>query len=152
MMNNLNILIFIRMLIGGIYIFSGVEKLLSPVENFIFAIQSYDIVHHSTLIKMVATGFPWLELILGVFLCLGLWLRVTLVGIGTCSLIFIGVLGQAIIRRLAVTDCGCFGSLLSVPLPVTLILDIIILILASLLLIKIKKTAILGLDHYFSKN
>lgn len=150
-MRNLNVLPLVRVLIGGVYLFSGTEKLLLPLENFIYAVQSYDLVHAPMLERIIAVGFPWLELVLGAFVILGIWLRLALVGIGTCSVIFILVVGQALIRRLAITECGCFGNFMSIPLPIILILDIILLALSIILLIGIKKTSAFSLDNYFSK-
>ncbi len=149
--NNINILFISRILIGCLYIFSGVEKLLSPVENFIYVIQGYDLVHSTRIVKIAAISFPWLELIIGTFLFLGIWLKPALVGVGAFSAVFIAVVGQALIRRLEITRCGCFGDFVSVPLTVILILDILVLILTIILLTNQKKMSVFSLDNYFDK-
>jgi putative oxidoreductase len=101
--------------------------------------------------KISAMVFPWIELILGGFLILGLWTRICLVGTGVCTMSFIVIVGQAILRRLPLTDCGCFGDLVRLPLPVTLVMDILLWTLTAILFVNAGKTAVVSLDNYFSK-
>ena len=63
----INIFVVFRLVIAVIFIASGTEKLLSPVENFVYAIQSYDLIHDPDLQESIALLFPWLELFAGVF-------------------------------------------------------------------------------------
>ena len=127
-------LVLMRIMIGMVYIISGAEKLLQPHENFLYIIQEYDIIPSVTVAYAVAWLFPWLELFLGGFLLLGLWTRESLTSVGLFSAVFIVVVGQAIIRKLPLAECGCFGDLVGIPLEVTLVIDIVILSLAILLL------------------
>ncbi len=126
--------VFIRVVIGAVYIISGVEKLLQPYENFMYVIQGYDMIRHAGLEFIISRVFPWLEYFLGGFLLLGLWTRASLVGIGAFSSVFIVAVGQAIIRKLPLAECGCFGDLVGMPLAVTLVIDIATLFFVILLL------------------
>ena len=150
-MKKLNLLVFIRIIIGCIYIVSGAEKLVQPYENFLYVIQEYKMLNYDLLERIVAWSFPWVEFILGIFLVLGLWLRITLCGIGLFTTVFIVVVGQAIFRNLPITECGCFGNLVSVPLPVVLFMDSLILILIIIQAVFMKHTAAFSLDNYFFK-
>lgn len=92
---------------------------------------------------------PWLELFVGIFLVLGLWLPWTLKAAMGLFLGFILVVAQALIRHLPITKCGCFGELISVPLPVILMMDSSLLLITGILLLKKEKTNMLSLDNYF---
>jgi uncharacterized membrane protein YphA (DoxX/SURF4 family) len=66
-----------RVIVGALFIFSGGEKLMSAYGNFLYVVQGYEM-FPSYLEKLIAHVVPWVEFFLGVFLVLGLWLRVTL--------------------------------------------------------------------------
>ena len=144
----INVFLIIRFLIGCLFIISGGEKLISPYQNFLYVFQGYELLS-VPLEKIVAFVMPWFELILGVFLVLGLWLKWTLRGVIAMFATFIFVVSQALIRKLPIEECGCFGSLLTVPLHILLMLDVIFLILTGLLLFKINYTRFLSLDNIF---
>jgi len=129
-----------------IFITSGTEKLLSPVENFIYALQSYELINNDFLLELIASTFPWLELLVGVFLLLGLWTDLCLLATGAMTCGFIGFVGQGILRKLPLIDCGCFGDLFHMPLWATFTLDWVILLFSVLLYVKLAKTKVLSLD------
>jgi uncharacterized membrane protein YphA (DoxX/SURF4 family) len=146
---SLNFFLLFRVVVAGVFIVSGVEKLLSPYENFLYVIQNYEVLPWEFLQRAVALGYPWLELILGVFLLAGLWLRLVLYGIGFMTCSFIGAVGQAILRKLPIESCGCFGELLKVPLPVIILMDSTILLCVILMLRNLSQTHVFSLDRYF---
>ena len=128
------VLVFLRWIIGMVYLISGTEKLLQPYENFLYIIQEYDIIPTTVLEYIAAWVFPWLEFFLGGLLLLGLWTRESLISIGLFSIVFIIAVGQAIVRELPLAECGCFGDLIGMPLEATLMIDIMILLTVILLL------------------
>jgi hypothetical protein len=137
-------------LVGALFVVSGGEKLLSPYQNFLYIIEQYQIVH-GLVAEMAARILPWIEFFLGIFLLLGLWLNIALRGMLGLIAFFIVMLAQAMIRHLPLDECGCFGSLISFPLPVTLSLDIFLLVLTFVLLRRMKDTRLLSLDHWYHK-
>ncbi len=139
-----------RIIIGCFFIFSGFEKLTKPYQNFLYVVQSYEIVG-KPIDQMVAILFPWVEFVAGVFLVLGLWLRVSLKLVVGLLLAFMITVSQAIIRMLPITSCGCFGESLSLPLPAVLLLDSCLLLTTSMLYRFCEKTARFSLDRYFQK-
>lgn len=151
-MKNLHPLFFLRLLIAGIFIISGTEKLLTPYENFLYVIQNYRVMPWAWSEELVAQVFPWLELFLGVFLFLGLWTRGALAGVAGMSTTFIIVVGQAIIRALPIHSCGCFGDLVKVPLPVIIAMDTMILAGTVLMLRHETQTRVWSLDAFFEKD
>ena len=142
--------LILRIIIGGIFIFSGLATLLSPYQNFLYVVQAYQLLPSWGEV-LVAQILPWIELIVGVFTLLGLWtswsLRGALVLFGT----FVVVLGQALIRVLPLESCGCFGEWLHLKPQVVIIMDSVTLLLTLLLLRNIPQTRKFSLDSYFDK-
>jgi uncharacterized membrane protein YphA (DoxX/SURF4 family) len=123
-----------RMTLGLMYIISGTEKLWQPYQNFLYIIHGYDMVPFPVVAKMMALILPWLEFFLGGFLLLGLWTKEGLVSLGFFTVIFIIAVGQAMVRKLPLAECGCFGDLVGMPLAATFVIDIVTLLLVILLL------------------
>ncbi len=98
-----------------------------------------------------AIGMPWIELFVGIFLLLVLWINIALKGAGLLFVSFIFVVGQALIRRLPIDECGCFGQLISFPLPMVLAMDSVLLLITIGLMKKIDQTSTFSLDKYFLK-
>jgi small-conductance mechanosensitive channel len=146
----MNKLVVIRIIIGAFFVFSGFEKLVGPVENFQAVIESYEVLNHN-LSVIAALIMPWIELFAGVFVFLGLWLKVSLSVLGSMTIMFIGVVGQAIVRDLPIDECGCFGEALSLPLPAVIVMDSIICTLIVILIKNLTETSAFSLDNYFLK-
>jgi uncharacterized membrane protein YphA (DoxX/SURF4 family) len=149
-MRKINLYLIIRVVIGGIFLVSGGEKLLSPMANFLYVIEGYDVIPWPLLRELAAVIFPWVEYCLGGFLLLGLWIRPAIVLAGGCTTIFLVIVSQALFRQLPLTECGCFGDLLSVPLPVILMLDSLIAFGLVRLWRQTERAAALSLDNYFT--
>jgi hypothetical protein len=142
--------VVIRLIIGAFFVFSGFEKLVVPVENFQAVIESYEVLNHD-LAGIAALIMPWIELVAGVFTVLGLWLRASLGVLCCMTIMFIGVVGQAIIRALPIDECGCFGESLSLPLPAVIVMDSILCTLLVILIKNLTKTSAFSLDSHFSE-
>lgn len=98
-----------RLLAGGVLIYAGFLKASAPAEEFAYAIETYKIVP-AGLALFAALTVPWIEIYLGMFLAAGVFTRYSALSVGAVFLGFEGLLLQAIIRKLPVTSCGCFGS------------------------------------------
>ncbi len=143
-----NIFVVLRIIVATLFIITGAEKLISPYQNFLAVVQSYELLN-KPLEEFVAKIFPWLEFFLGVFLLLGLWLKIALRLLLVLIASFIGTVGQAMIRHLPIHDCGCFGDLISFPLWVTLVLDCVLWIAVWTFLRRIQQTSQFSLDNYY---
>ncbi len=139
----------LRILFGMIFVVSGFEKLVSPYQNFLYVIQGYQIVP-AGLDVIVAQVFPWIELLIGLFIVLGLWVRWSLIGGMGMVLTFLTIVGQALIRKLPIDECGCFGELISFPPQVVFMIDSALLICAIVLLKRLDKSSRFSLDRYFN--
>lgn len=98
-----------RLAAGGVFVYAGVLKALAPAEEFAYAIESYRVLN-SQLSLWAAYTLPWLELYAGLLLAAGIFTRFNALFIGALILSFEVLLGQAWLRGLPVTSCGCFGS------------------------------------------
>jgi len=102
------IFLALRLLIGGIFFYAGLEKILDPFD-FSVAIYNYR-VFPGLLIGGMAATIPWIEAIAGLFLLFGFNTKGAAALTSFLLLIFIGLIIISAIRGLDI-DCGCFGSL-----------------------------------------
>ncbi len=102
------VLLALRLLIGGIFFYAGLEKILAPFD-FSMAIYNYKL-FPDPLIGFMAATIPWIEIIAGLFLLFGFNTKGAAALISFLLLIFISLIIISAIRGLDI-DCGCFGSL-----------------------------------------
>ena len=103
-----------RLVLAGMFLVAGLTKLGVPA-SFTASINSYEMPLPSWLVQIMANGLPPLELVIGLFLLVGLFTRLTGVVTGGLMLIFLIALIQAWVRGLDV-DCGCFSGVQVNPL------------------------------------
>jgi putative oxidoreductase len=94
-----------RILIGGIFIYTAWPKLLRP-DEFARLVYGYRILHPD-LVNLAGITLPWIELVAGLFLVIGIIPR-------SSALVLAGLLGLFIVagflalaRGLEIS-CGCF--------------------------------------------
>lgn len=95
-----------RAILGGLFVVAGAMKVLD-MRTFVDVVQAYRILPH-VLIIPAAFAVPWVEMVLGAALLLGLWLRSSAVLSAGVLLAFMVGLGVNIMRG-ADMSCGCFG-------------------------------------------
>ena len=142
--------LILRVVIGSIFIISGLGKLLSSYQNFLYVVQAYQLLPSWGEV-LVAQIFPMVELITGLFVLLGLWTSWSLRGASVLFGAFVVVVGQALIRGLPIESCGCFGEWVHLKLQTIIIIDSAGLLLTLLLLRNISQTRKFSLDSYFDK-
>ena len=113
----------LRVGLGSVFVVSGFQKLASPAQNFAAVIEKFQVVP-LPVASMIAHTFPWLELVLGVLFVLGLWTRVSLFLLWAMNTAFIALLSSALLRKLPIEECGCFGEAVSMSPKAMLGLDI----------------------------
>lgn len=141
----------LRVLIGIFFVVIAVDKLFEPYQNFLYAVQGYSI-FPAILEEIVARVFPWVELFLGLFLILGLWLKWTLRSFLVIVFLFILIILQALVRGIQLDTCGCFGGLFAAEIHQTLIVDVSLLLFFGMLLRRLEETSFWSLDQYFAKS
>jgi len=102
------LLFLFRLIVGGVFIWAGALKIADPLE-FAQSIKNYQIFPHG-LAFLIAIVLPWVEVISGAFLIIGVFKRSSALLISLLLIGFIGLVGLALARGID-TSCGCFGSL-----------------------------------------
>lgn len=96
-----------RWILGIVFIYASFHKILYPAA-FAEAVYRYQILP-DWLINLAALVLPWLELFLGAFLIIGLWMPGAVVISNILFIIFMGALSYNMARGLDIS-CGCFST------------------------------------------
>ncbi len=102
-------LLLVRAVLGGVFVVSGFQKLWTRPENFAAVIEKFEILQ-GWPVTVLSHTLPWAELIAGVFLILGLRTRIALFILWAMNTGFIIILSSALMRKLPIDECGCFGE------------------------------------------
>jgi len=95
-----------RLCLGLVFIVASIEKIAIP-EMFAANVEAYQIMP-APIINIIALIIPWIELLCGIFLISGFFLRSSSLMVSALLVAFIFLLSWAILRGLHI-DCGCFG-------------------------------------------
>lgn len=118
-----------RILLGGILIFASWDKIHHP-HLFARMVADYQLLP-PLLVNPLALILPWLEVITGTMLILGIWIPATATLTAGMMLVFIIGMVQALLRGLDM-DCGCFSTTSGTD-PITvqrILLDVLFLFMA----------------------
>ncbi len=96
-----------RLILGGVFVYASIDKIKHP-EAFAKAVYNYQILP-DTLINLTAVMLPWLELILGLFLIIGLFREGSACIATVLMLVFLGAMIFNLARGLDI-HCGCFST------------------------------------------
>lgn len=96
-----------RVVLGGLFVYAGGIKVLDR-QAMVLAIDAYELIPQA-LIPALAVIIPWLELVLGVALILGVSVRAAAIAGAVVTTGFLIGMAQAKARGLKI-DCGCFTS------------------------------------------
>ena len=96
-----------RFLLGGVFIAASVDKILNP-GAFADILYSYNLIP-DVAIHPMALWLPWIEMIAGILLIAGVWIRANTVILGGMLMVFIIALSINAFRGYNI-DCGCFST------------------------------------------
>ncbi|MCB9209900.1 MAG: DoxX family membrane protein [Ignavibacteriales bacterium] len=96
-----------RIYLALVFILSGLDK-INNLEAFAVSIENYKILPIES-INIIAIVIPWMELVAGALLLIGLYIKENSLIITTLLLIFTVAIISAIARNLDI-DCGCQGT------------------------------------------
>lgn len=100
----------VRLSLGVIFLWAGVEK-IAHSSSFFSSLLDYEVPFPEVFVRIVAIVLPWLEVFCGVSLFLNAWAETVRPLVSALCLVFILMLGQALLRGIDISNCGCFGSL-----------------------------------------
>ena len=96
-----------RIILGVLFVYAGAEKAIDPA-GFAQAIGNYHILP-GWMINSIAVILPWIEIVTGTSLLIGMFLPGGALIISSLLFVFVCALGISMIRGLDI-DCGCFSS------------------------------------------
>lgn len=129
--------IIARVVLGSLFMYASFDKMAHP-EAFANVIDNYRIVPFQ-FVNALAIFLPWLELITGLLLVTGKWIRASLIIYSALLVVFIIALSQALIRGLDIS-CGCFSLEPSTTTEIWLrIIGDIIMLFVCVLMLKYSK-------------
>ena len=121
------------MIIGGIFIYSGILKIISPQE-FSDTISAYQLLPYQAH-NLLAIFLPFVELVSGISVLWKKSRRASAFILAGCCITFIIATTWAMIHNLDI-NCGCFGKLSSISGINTIILDTALIILCGFIIIR----------------
>lgn len=99
--------IILRLALGAIFIYAAWVKLRLPWQLFAMSIDSYQLLPAGP-VEFLARTLPAFELLLGVVLMTGYWLRTTSAITSGLLIVFFSLIVNAAIKGQEIS-CGCFG-------------------------------------------
>ncbi|MDI6697397.1 MAG: MauE/DoxX family redox-associated membrane protein [Candidatus Saccharicenans sp.] len=100
-------LLLLRLVVGGVFIWAAVTKIADPL-SFAQDVRNYRLVGQS-LSFVTAIILPWVELVAGIFLVIGIFPRSSALVISGLLVFFIILVAVTMLRGIDV-ECGCFGT------------------------------------------
>ncbi len=111
-------MVLARWLVGGVFIYMGLNKAMHPADILV-ALRQYHLIEHYLLLNPIAAVLPWLEILCGWLLVAGVAVRGTAwLSLATLAGFSCLVLQRALALHAAGTtpfcairfDCGCGGG------------------------------------------
>ena len=100
------LVILCRLVLGGVFIYASLDKIANPAE-FAKAIGNYHVLPFG-LENLLALFLPWLELLTGILLIVGIMVDGATILIISMNIVFIFAISQALARGISI-ECGCFS-------------------------------------------
>jgi putative oxidoreductase len=132
-LSNKYFLLLLRLLLGLIFIIAAIEKIAAP-ESFSVSINNYKLLP-SEFINIPAIIIPWIELISGLLLLLGISVKENSAIITFLLVVFTITIIISLFRGLNI-DCGCFGTTYGEQIGILKISENILLIIFGFILIR----------------
>jgi len=100
--------LILRLVLGAVFLYAAWPKLTQSWALFAMDIDAYQLLPQWAVV-LVARTLPWAELLLGLWLISGKWLRISSLGASLLLGSFFVLLVRAYLKGMQI-NCGCFGS------------------------------------------
>ena len=100
--------LLIRLVVGGMFIITGISKIVSP-SLFAREITNYGMMPYE-LINIMAIVLPWIEVVTGLLFVFGIKIKANLILLAGMLLMFNFAVASAWARGLDI-NCGCFSDM-----------------------------------------
>ena len=101
------IVLLSRIILGGVFIYASLDKIANPAE-FAKAVGNYHVLPFGVE-NLLALILPWMELLVGLALILGVLIDGSSILVIFMNIIFIFAISQALARGISI-ECGCFST------------------------------------------
>ena len=125
-----------RIYLALVFILSGLDK-INDLNSFAQSIENYKLLPIS-MVNILAIIIPWIEVVAGGLLLVGIYIRENSIIIFTLLLVFTISIASAVLRNLDI-DCGCQGTFDGQKVGMLKIIENVALIIVSVLSIKLPK-------------
>jgi len=98
----------LRIALGAVLVYAAWTKLREPWELFAMSIDAYKVLPYWAVVAEART-LPWAEMLIGLALMAGRWLRLSAAAASLLLLVFFGLMVRAYAKGMQI-DCGCFGG------------------------------------------
>jgi len=99
--------LFLRVVLGAVFVYAAWVKLREPWQVFANSVANYDVLPMWAA-KLVARTLPWAEMLLGLLLISGRFLRVSSIAASALLLGFFAIMVRTYASGIQI-ECGCFG-------------------------------------------
>jgi uncharacterized membrane protein YphA (DoxX/SURF4 family) len=101
------------LIVGAVFAYAAHDKIWWP-ERFARIVYHYQVIGPSELLpallpNLLAVTLPWIELLLGLALILGVWRREAALVSAVLLAVFIVAVGSTLARGIDIENCGCFS-------------------------------------------
>ena len=97
----------LRLVLGAVFMYAAWTKLRASPLIFAMSVDSYRLLPEWAVL-LVAYTLPWLELLVGVLLLAGVWLRYVAASASAILVMFFALMLRSYVQGEGI-DCGCFG-------------------------------------------
>ena len=97
----------LRIGIGLVFVYASIDKVIHP-DQFAEVMTDYEILPEA-VVNGAALWLGWLEVVLGVLLIAGAWVRAASLMVTALTVVFIGGVSVALTRGIGL-HCGCFST------------------------------------------
>lgn len=109
----------LRMALGGMFLFAAWNKLqpapsegaMNGPQNFVASVQAFKLGLPDWALRLSTSMTPWIEVVAGLALILGIWRRSAAAVIAALLVVFIALVVSVLLRPEISVECGCFGKL-----------------------------------------
>ena len=92
---------------GLVFIYASIDKVIHP-DQFAEVMQDYEVLP-KTVVNGAALWLAWLEVVVGILLIAGKWIRAAALMVAGLTVVFIGGISIALTRGIGL-HCGCFST------------------------------------------
>ena len=95
----------LRLLLGAVFVYASLDKIWDPAA-FAKIVYQWQVVG-PVASNLVAVTLPWVELLAGLLLIVGVWKRESALVVALMLVVFIVAAGTVMARGIDVENCGC---------------------------------------------